>query len=123
MKKYQELLMPYKLLITHDEYRQWFEYLPNEIPQLSRYRCRLCYRYLQKFLIPRGRWGPVESEQGVLRRSAFENATVISKHPLKKSHAEVIRRLQKENNPDLGYPCKLDSNLRKRLLDDFGVAE
>ncbi|CAG7815274.1 unnamed protein product [Allacma fusca] len=119
MKKYQQNIMPYITLIKRDEFRQWFEYLPNEKPEESRYRCRLCYKYMQTYGIPRSNWGPVESERGQLKRTECDNRNVINSHGKKKSHLEIMKRLQIEGNPEVGFVDRFDKTMKKQLIESL----
>lgn len=67
---------------TIQKSKNWFEYLYNEEdPGSSHYRCRLCYKYYDKFLLPANSKNALAYEKGTLKSSKETNREAIKNHP------------------------------------------
>lgn len=72
----------------------WFEYIQNkEKPNESRFRCRLCYKYYDKFNLAKNHKNALAFENGVLKKTKEENREIIKKHAKLPGHKAIIDKL------------------------------
>lgn len=79
---------------TIEKNKDWFEYIPNkEKPSESTFRCRLCYKYYDKFRLAKNYKNALAFEQGILKKSKEENRELIKKHSTIPGHKAIIDKL------------------------------
>jgi len=94
MENHQKNLIPIRPFKdpVNQEVRKWFEYLPNPThPQLSKYQCRLCAKYYDKFMLAANYKPNVASP--FLGTNYNNNQEVIRKHFRSRAHQAVIATL------------------------------
>lgn len=100
IQKYQSRILP--VSVIEKNAKNWFEYLFNaEKPSESRYRCRLCYKYYDKFNLPKNTKTAVAKGEGTLQSTYEKNRVMIIEHAGTKTHYAVVQTLQKANEKTL----------------------
>lgn len=93
IQKHQSKLIPYQAV---EDNKVWFEYLfnPNE-PSMSRYRCRLCFKFYDKFNLEKRYKNALAMKEGILKQDKSDNKEIISKHSKIPGHQMILERLQR----------------------------
>lgn len=114
---HQENLLPVK---TIKKYKNWFTYLYNpDKPKESKYRCRLCYTYYDKFKLPSRTKNALAYEAGVLKQSKDRNRDMINDHAVLGAHQAIIQTLQKQKEAALENDFEKINQMEEEKNDDI----
>lgn len=79
---------------TIERNKIWFEYILNkEKPRESHFRCRLCFKYYDKFRLAKNYKNALAFEKGALKTTKEENREIIQKHANIPGHKAIIDKL------------------------------
>jgi len=93
IQQHQLKMLPVK---TINDHKHWFAFLPNIAdPSSSTYRCRLCFKYFDKFKLEDRFRSVLANEEGIIRKAYKSNHETITEHAKSTQHHLIIQRLQK----------------------------
>ena len=95
MREHQANKLPVDKIQNDERINHWFEYLPMPDQKKSRYRCRICHKYANEFLIHEHYLTNLAKDEGVLHDLSFQNSKEISKHHTKSTHKHILLELKK----------------------------
>lgn len=95
--EHQSDLLPADKIATDKDLRTWFVYYFNEEdPKSSKYGCRLCTEYYDKFKLASNHKSSFSLPGGTLRTTKKKNTDQINEHPKTNGHFSVIEMLKEE---------------------------
>lgn len=87
-----------------EKHKIWFEYLFNEAePEKSTYRCRLCFKYYDKFGLQKQHKNALADENGALRKYKYDNKKCIAEHANIPGHKAIVQTLQEKSHKRLVF--------------------
>lgn len=88
-------MIPVDEVVKH---KVWFEYLFNEEePVKSTYRCRLCFKYFDKFGLQKQYKNAFADEKGTLKKYKADNKKFIAAHGNIPGHQAIVQILQEKS--------------------------
>lgn len=93
--KHQSSLIPYDAV---EKNKHWFEYVLNSAnPERSTYRCKLCYRYYDKFGLEQRYKNALAFPEGTLKFQKHTNKQILSEHSSSPGHKTIVQILQNQH--------------------------
>lgn len=98
--KHQSHLIPYDTVANN---KNWFEYVVNtNAPESSTFRCKLCYKYYDKFGLEARYKNALAYPEGTLKFQKHTNKQIISEHSNCPGHTTIVQILQRQHVKRLG---------------------